>query len=586
MSTSVAFHRTLRFRIGKLIERALSAVGLRSLDSQYTFSYLLILLLTLTLGGLGWYALDSQWQAFDQAQRSLLTEVESQLDAIDGDQAQRVLDTVNAHQAQVLELQRENTENVQFWLLIVVVSLLGLNVFGRVFGLTVLMRQIANLRDHLRLLGGHDFSTPIEVDNPNNEVGQNYKAYNDIVLEIGQLVHKVTLTSGRINTAADQVVTTLNDTDRGVREQQASIEQVATAINEMAATVQEVAQHATSAASAAEQASSSAHDGQRLMAHTVDSIDDVARQVESASQVIGTLADDSREVSQILVVITNIAEQTNLLALNAAIEAARAGEQGRGFAVVADEVRTLAQRTQESIESIRAIVERLEGGAESAVKAMDQSRDAAEKTAQDAHQTRESLEQIVAAVGVILDMNTQIATAAEEQSQVAQDMDHNISDISLQSRRTADYAKQTVDATDQISGHIQKLMEELGRFKTNVQGVDLGAAKSAHLSWKVRLRSYLDGKATLTLKEAVSHRDCAFGKWYYSEGLDRYSAIPEMKQIEKPHEELHALVKRAIELKEQGDFAGAESLYDQVSSISARIVERLNTIEDRIEERA
>ncbi len=319
------------------------------------------------------------------------------------------------------------------------------------------------------------------------------------------------------------------------------------------------------------------------MQHTVSSIDEVAELVEHSSGVISELANDSREVSQILLVITNIAEQTNLLALNAAIEAARAGEQGRGFAVVADEVRSLAQRTQESIEQIREIIERLEQGTSSAVDAMARSRDAAEKTAGDAHQTREVLEQIVAAVGVIVDMNTQIATAAEEQSQVAQDMDRNILSISNETRRTADYAEQTVDATDHITGHIHALMEELARFKTNVEGVDLGAAKSAHLSWKVRLRGYLDGKSSLTLQEAVSHRDCAFGKWYYSEGLQRYARIPEMQEIEAPHEELHALVKQAIELKEAGDVEAAEALYDRVSSISARIVDRLNTIEDRIQ---
>jgi methyl-accepting chemotaxis protein len=583
MSGSPALHKSLRFRVGKLIEQLLSRLGMRSLAAQFLFSYLVSFVLILAIGVLAWKALDAQWQAFGQAQQTLLQDVQRALASGQPQDPQALLTTIESHQSRVLAQERERVETTQFWLLAVIAGLLVVLVCGRVFGLTVMMRQITNLRDHLRLLSAHDFSIPIQIDNPDNEIGQNYKAYNDIVLEIGQLVHKVTMTAGRINTSADQVITTLNDTNRGVRKQQVSIDQVATAINEMAATVQEVAQHAASAASAAEQASSSAGDGQRLMQHTVSSIDEVAELVEHSSGVISELANDSREVSQILLVITNIAEQTNLLALNAAIEAARAGEQGRGFAVVADEVRSLAQRTQESIEQIREIIERLEQGASSAVDAMARSRDAAEKTAGDAHQTREVLEQIVAAVGVIVDMNTQIATAAEEQSQVAQDMDRNILSISNETRRTADYAEQTVDATDQITGHIHALMEELARFKTNVEGVDLGAAKSAHLSWKVRLRGYLDGKSSLTLQEAVSHRDCAFGKWYYSEGLQRYAHIPEMQEIETPHEELHALVKQAIELKEAGDVEAAEALYDRVSSISARIVDRLNTIEDRIQ---
>ena len=577
MSGASSLHRSVRFRVGRLVEQLLSRVGMRSLSAQFLFSYLLSLTLIVILGGVAWQSLNTQWEAFAQAQQALLQVVQS------GQGEPVLLETIQSTQsAQLAELNAEK-EGTQRLLLLLIGGLLLVFVCSRAFGLTVLMRQISHLRDHLSLLSAHDFSTPIQIDNTRNEIGQNYQAYNDIVLEIGQLVHKVTLTAGRISTSADQVISTLNDTNRGVHTQQASIDQVATAINEMAATVQGVAQHAASAVSAAEQARSAVDEGQRLMDHTVNSVDEMAKLVDHSNDVISALARDSREVEQILLVITNIAEQTNLLALNAAIEAARAGEQGRGFAVVADEVRTLAQRTRHSIDQIREIIERLGKGATSAVDTMARSRTASGKTAEDAHQTRAVLEQIVEAVGVIVDMNTQIATAAEEQSQVAQDMDRNIFAVSDETHRTADYAEQTVAATDQIAGQVQRLMDELACFKTNVQGVDLGAARSAHLSWKVRLRSYLDGKASLSLQEAVSHRDCAFGKWYYDEGRTRYASIPEMAEIEQPHQELHELVRQAVEYREAGDYAAAERLYDRVSILSASIVDRLNTIEDRIQ---
>jgi len=183
---------------------------------------------------------------------------------------------------------------------------------------------------------------------------------------------------------------------------------------------------------------------------------------------------------------------------------------------------------------------------------------------------------------VISDMNTQIATAAEEQSQVAQDMDRHVNSISELARRTTRYSEQTVSAGAGISHNIQSLMSELAHFETNVQGIDLSAAKSAHLSWKSRLRSYLDGKGTLTLQEAVSHHDCAFGKWYYSDGLKKYGHIPEMKEIEKPHERLHSSVKDAINFKQQREFEAAEACYDQVATISSEIINLLNTIEDQI----
>ncbi|WP_432698506.1 methyl-accepting chemotaxis protein [Marinobacterium sp. YM272] len=577
MTSSPSLVRGTRYRIGKSIERILSMFGMRSLNAQFLFSYLVSLVLVLALAVFAWLALEHQLTTVTDSGAGLATRLTQQGVAAD------VIAQVSAEQASLQARQQATTEQAQ-WVVVGVTLLLVLMLFcGRVFGLTVMMRQVASLRDHLRLLSSHDFSVPIQVDNPDNEIGQNYTAYNDIVVQIGKLLHTVTMTSSRVNTTSDQVISTLGDTNRGVREQQASIEQVATAINEMAATVQEVARNAASAAQAAEQASSSAEEGQRVMQHTVVSVEEVVAMVDDSNRVIDSLAEDTGEVSKILGVITSIAEQTNLLALNAAIEAARAGEQGRGFAVVADEVRSLAQRTQDSIDSIREIVERLEGGARSAVEAMDKSRAAVGRTAEDAHHTRGVLEEIVAAVGVIVDMNAQIAAAAEEQSQVAQDMDRNILAISDGSRRTAAFSESTVGAAGNITGHIHKLMEELGHFKTGVQGVDLGAAKAAHLNWKVRLRRYLDGQATLKRDEAVSHHDCAFGKWFYSTGMEKYGRIEEMKAIEKPHEELHALVRKAIELVEQGNKAAAEGVYDQVSQISSEIIDRLNTIEDRVQ---
>lgn len=651
--------RSVRYQIGKALEQGLEMVGLRSLDAQFMFSYVLIFVLTALIGVAVWLAgnddatvinmagkqrMLSQRLAketlllqqdvipadlpratmrdFEAAHRALLegdaemgikavrdAEIRTQLERVgqlwrgyradverllNGSGSTEQLSRLQAESVQVLtEMNKAvgmmehraiaEQSLLQHIALGVTAVVLLLIVMGRAFGLTVMFRQVKNLRDHLRVLSRGNFSIPIEIDNPNNEVGQNYTAYNAIIQEIGELLHKVAQTSSRISTGIGQVNADLADTDRGVASQQAQTDMIAAAIAEMSATVEEVAHSATSAAAAAESANDSARGGQQLVAEVSDQIGAVADQVRSSMEVIEDLAQGSAEVSQILDVITAVAEQTNLLALNAAIEAARAGEQGRGFAVVADEVRTLAQRTRQSTESIARIVERLQRQSSSAVQSITTSRELAEESVANAEEARSVILRIVDAVSVISDMNAQIATAAEEQSQVAKDMDRHITGVADEARRTAVYSRQSVEVTQGISGRVDDLLKEVARFETNVHGIDLSAAKAAHLSWKTRLRSFLDGQSTLTEQEAVSHFDCAFGKWYYTEGKKKYGQMPEFNGIEQPHEALHALVKDAIRHKSREETDRAEACYDQVAQISGEIVAKLTALEDRVQ---
>lgn len=245
--------------------------------------------------------------------------------------------------------------------------------------------------------------------------------------------------------------------------QKEEVDKVATAMNEMSATVHEVARNATEAAEAAQQADAETRTGKSVVSQAIEAIDLLASEVESAAQVIHKLEQDSDEIGAVLDVIRGIAEQTNLLALNAAIEAARAGEQGRGFAVVADEVRTLAQRTQQSTQEIQNMIERLQSGSQDAVKAMEQGKNRAQAGVTQAAEAGTSLETIAAAVSTISDMNTQIATAAEEQSVVAEEINLNINSISDMSDKMS--ASKSGDAnTENIKramSDIQALLHEL-----------------------------------------------------------------------------------------------------------------------------
>lgn len=456
--------------------------------------------------------------------------------------------------------------------------ILLLVILGRVFGMTVLMSEIDHLRNHLGEVSKGDFSKPLACLDDKNEIGLAYTAYNNMLQQVGQMIKGVCQVADQVGDATSKATETLDSTDRGVTQQQQEITQVATAINEITVTVQEVARNTSQAAEAAAQADQEARTGQTIVNHTRSGIQSMAQQVEEAASTIGILETDTQQVGQVLEVITSIAEQTNLLALNAAIEAARAGDQGRGFAVVADEVRTLAQRTQESTGQIRDIIERLQNQAAASVKAIGKSREIANQSVEQTEEAGVALDKIVGMVTTIRDMSTQIATAIEQQSQVTAEVDRSIVSIAEVAEQTRQAARQTVNSNARISEEIQQLNRVMSQFHTKA-GLDLSVAKAAHLAWKGRLRAFLDGEGMLSEKEAVSHHDCVFGKWYYADGLKSYGHLPVLKQIETPHAELHQTIKKIVEAKQAGRDADAQMLFTRIEPLSKQIV----TLIDRLE---
>jgi len=285
---------------------------------------------------------------------------------------------------------------------------------------------------------------------------------------IERLVEDVSALHGGSNQlagAAEELSAVTAETSKGVSQQRSQTEQVATAMNEMSATVQEVARNANSAADHAQTANQGAKEGQSVVRETVGAIKALAREVENAGNVIQQVEQDSVSISSIVDVIRGIAEQTNLLALNAAIEAARAGEQGRGFAVVADEVRSLANRTQESTQEIQTMIERLQSGAHDAVEVMVKGRDWATESVEKAEQAAKVLTTITSAINTINDMNTQIASAAEQQGAVAQEIDRNVTSIHQVANETSEGAVRTASASDNLARLAIELQEMVGHFK-------------------------------------------------------------------------------------------------------------------------
>nr|WP_239482174.1 methyl-accepting chemotaxis protein [Pseudomonas insulae] len=298
-----------------------------------------------------------------------------------------------------------------------------------------------------------------------DELGELGDVFNGTVAKIRNLIERVGRTVVEVEHQAGRVEVVSGESNQAVAGQRSQIEQVATAMNEMSATAQEVARSAAAAVGSAQSVNQETVSGRALVESQVGAIQRLADEIDQSVAVINQLASDSASISQVLDVIKGIAEQTNLLALNAAIEAARAGEQGRGFAVVADEVRNLAKRTQQSTEEIEKMIAKLQGGVGAAVKTMNVSHQMADGTVNESGKVQQALENILGAVSQIVDQNQQIAAAAEQQTAVAHDIDQNIVEINRAGERTAEGANQTEQSSRELSGQVAQLKQLISAFR-------------------------------------------------------------------------------------------------------------------------
>ncbi|WP_045409656.1 methyl-accepting chemotaxis protein [Vibrio jasicida] len=312
--------------------------------------------------------------------------------------------------------------------------------------------------------GEGDLSQRISI-NSQDEIGQLAGGFNQFVTKIQATVSQVVESSNTLRQEMNNLNALTSTIAASTVGQQRDSEAVAAAVHEMQVTSRNVSDSATEAALASQTANEELSNTNVILEQTVAAIRDLAGEIESASQVINTLDNDVSNIASVLDVIRGIAEQTNLLALNAAIEAARAGEQGRGFAVVADEVRSLASRTQKSTGEIQAMIEKLQAGAAQAVEVMQGSKTSSEDTIQSAGLATESLAEILNAIARMNEMNTHIATAAGQQSSVSDEVNSNVQGIADSSTSIVDVVSQAQQSLSMLSEQTQQLDKQVSQFR-------------------------------------------------------------------------------------------------------------------------
>ncbi|KFZ37471.1 hypothetical protein HR45_10675 [Shewanella mangrovi] len=378
--------------------------------------------------------------------------------------ARNIRSGVDKQEHDVIQWQQQLSERARYTLVSVSAVAIALGIFATIIINRLIASPLHQTAVAAARIANGDLTNPLSTSRK-DEVGTLQNAIGDMTQALTVLITNVSGGIAELATAATQLSTVTEQNRSGMAQQQVETEQVATAMNEMTATVHDVASNAEQAAEATSSAESVTIQGNRAMDEAIEVVNKLDQELNQTTQAMQTLAKQTDGIGTVMEVIKSVAEQTNLLALNAAIEAARAGEAGRGFAVVADEVRSLAQRTQESTAEIETIIQQLQSGARNSLQMMENSRQMANNNASSSQRVGELFSQISAAVSMVQQMNHQIAAAAEEQSTVAEEINRRVSQVSDITNHTAASSNETAEATERLAALGEQLNGAIKGFK-------------------------------------------------------------------------------------------------------------------------
>jgi len=439
-----------------------------------------------------------------------------------------------------------------------------------------LIEYMKSLSTAAEKIAASDLTATIEPKSEKDVLGNSFKA---MITNLTAMVRQLTDNSTQLVSAAGEIASSSEKMARGSQEQTGQTSQVSSAVEEMTATIVESSKNAGEAANQAKEAANAARAGNQVVSQTIEGMNRIAQVVQESANTVQELAKSSDKIGEIIGVIDDIADQTNLLALNAAIEAARAGEQGRGFAVVADEVRKLAERTGKATKEITDMIKGIQNDTKGAVAGMEQGINEVQQGRELADKAGESLTAIATYSQKVMDMIQQIATAAEEQSAASEEIARSVEGIARVTKENATGVEQSAAAAEQLNRQAEGLRTMVASFKVSGGNTGiLALAANDHLVYVNKLKSVMDGHTRSDSWKSVNSETCRFGKWYHSLEAREFAHMREFEAIRVPHKQVHDFANDAVKALAAGDKTRANKSFEQALAASHAVIEHINRL--------